>query len=340
MESTITESSQPQVTVGVDTYKHFHVAHAVDQLGRPLGTHRLAATPAGYRGFVSWAHTLGQLVAVGIEGPGHFGAGLARHLPAGRVTLTMVRCIDPETPHHGDKPVGGRTSYRGFGNLPGRRWPSTPMPPSSVGSRCRSPNPRSPFDCREWRPKMSTGIPENERRKMSTDNKIRIMQTVLASFVAVFAISVVVGGRWWTTPPPPPPPPSVNIPQVKQEVVGLLRDQFKTSDALKDYGITVADDLSLINTDLNKYTRLEPVRRRVAYAVDGHIDYASTIQRAKADRLASNRYTSTRSPLRSGLRSSPICPLVSSRRRFDREVSLEDRTRRIRGCAPPLQGHK
>jgi hypothetical protein len=68
MESTIVASTQPQVIVGVDTHKQFHVAHAVDQLGRPLGTHRLAATPAGYRGFVSWAHELGQLVAVGIEG--------------------------------------------------------------------------------------------------------------------------------------------------------------------------------------------------------------------------------------------------------------------------------
>lgn len=37
MESTIAEASQPQVAVGVDTHKQFHVAHAVDGLGRPLG---------------------------------------------------------------------------------------------------------------------------------------------------------------------------------------------------------------------------------------------------------------------------------------------------------------
>ncbi len=90
MESTIAESNQPQVTVGVDTHKQFHVAHAVDQLGRPLGTHRLAAKPAGYRGFVSWAHELGQLVVVGIEGPGHFGAGLARHLRAEGIAVSEV----------------------------------------------------------------------------------------------------------------------------------------------------------------------------------------------------------------------------------------------------------
>jgi transposase len=90
MESTIAESTQPQVTVGVDTHMQFHVAHAVDQLGRPLGTHRLAATPAGYRGFVSWARALGQLVAVGIEGPGHFGAGLARYLRAEGIEVSEV----------------------------------------------------------------------------------------------------------------------------------------------------------------------------------------------------------------------------------------------------------
>ena len=58
-----------------DTHKQFHVAHAVDALGRALGTQRIPATTAGYRRFVSWAHSLGQLVTVGIEGPGYQRAG-------------------------------------------------------------------------------------------------------------------------------------------------------------------------------------------------------------------------------------------------------------------------
>lgn len=98
---------------------------------------------------------------------------------------------------------------------------------------------------------------------MSTANKIRLVQTVLAAAVAAFAISVVVAGHWWTTPPPPPPPPpTVNVPLVKQEVVGLLRDQLNTGDAFKDYGITVDADLTLINTDLNKYDGLATVHTR------------------------------------------------------------------------------
>src|SRR5262249_59318846 len=90
MESTIAPSTHPQVTIGVDPHKQFPVAHGVAQPGRPVGTHRLAATTAGYRGFVSWAHSLVQLVAVGIEGPGHYGAGLARHLRAEGIVVTEV----------------------------------------------------------------------------------------------------------------------------------------------------------------------------------------------------------------------------------------------------------
>lgn len=91
MESTITAPpTQPQVTVGVDTHKQFHVAHAVDELGRPLGTHRIEATTVGYRSFVAWARSIGQLVTVGIEGPGHYGAGLARYLCADGIAVSEV----------------------------------------------------------------------------------------------------------------------------------------------------------------------------------------------------------------------------------------------------------
>jgi hypothetical protein len=98
---------------------------------------------------------------------------------------------------------------------------------------------------------------------MSTDNKIRIVQTVLGACVATFALSVVVAGHWWTSPPPPPPPPqSVVIPVVKEQVVSMVRDQFNTTDEFKELGLTVVDDLTLINTDLNKYDGLATVHTR------------------------------------------------------------------------------
>ena len=102
---------------------------------------------------------------------------------------------------------------------------------------------------------------EGGERKMETENFIRIVQSVLFAAVAAFAISVVVGGHWWETPPPPPPPPpAVDVPAVAKQVVDLMRDQWN-NDPLKEYGISV-DDMTLINTDLNKYDGLATVRTR------------------------------------------------------------------------------
>jgi hypothetical protein len=93
-------------------------------------------------------------------------------------------------------------------------------------------------------------------------NVIRIVQTVLFAAVAGFAISVVVAGHWWQTPPPPPPPlPTVNVAAVGSQVVSLLRTQWNSGD-LQDYGITVDDNMTLINTDLNKYDGLATVHTR------------------------------------------------------------------------------
>jgi hypothetical protein len=134
MESTIAASTQPQVTVGVDTHKQFHVAHAVDQLGRPLGTHRLAATPAGYCGFVSWAHELGQLVAVGIEGRGHYGAGLARHLRAEGIAVSEVgRLNGSAVPALANQTTPTRPER------PQWCWPATPLA-----------SPKAPMVPRKW----------------------------------------------------------------------------------------------------------------------------------------------------------------------------------------------
>ena len=70
------------------------------------------------------------------------------------------------------------------------------------------------------------------------------------------------GGRALVGNPPPPPPPTVDVPAVGKQVVGLLRDQWNTSDALREYGITVDDGMTLINTDLNKYDGLATVHTR------------------------------------------------------------------------------
>jgi transposase len=70
------------ITLGVDTHKDFHVAVALDCLGRRLGTLSIPTTPAGYEKLMDWANGFGALEGVGIEGTGSFGVGLARCLRA------------------------------------------------------------------------------------------------------------------------------------------------------------------------------------------------------------------------------------------------------------------
>jgi transposase len=68
------------VTVGVDTHSDIHVAVALDQLGRRLGSITVPTTPAGYQELETWARQFGEINAFGIEGTGSWGAGLARVL--------------------------------------------------------------------------------------------------------------------------------------------------------------------------------------------------------------------------------------------------------------------
>jgi transposase len=73
-------TTRSQVTIGVDTHKHIHVAAARDAQGRRLATTQVAATRAGYTSLLAWAQGLGEPVAWGVEGTGSYGAGLARFL--------------------------------------------------------------------------------------------------------------------------------------------------------------------------------------------------------------------------------------------------------------------
>ncbi|WP_329474076.1 IS110 family transposase [Streptomyces sp. NBC_01723] len=69
-----------QPLVGVDTHADVHVAVALDQLGRRLGTLAVPSTPAGYASLEAWATDLGIVEQVGLEGTGCYGAGLSRWL--------------------------------------------------------------------------------------------------------------------------------------------------------------------------------------------------------------------------------------------------------------------
>ncbi len=78
------------VTGGVDTHQELHVAAALDQLGRVLGTAAFPTTVAGYRQLLAWLRQHGQLAKVGVEGTGSYGAALARHLAGNDVEVIEV----------------------------------------------------------------------------------------------------------------------------------------------------------------------------------------------------------------------------------------------------------
>ena len=79
-----------RVLGGVDTHKEVHVAAVIDDVGRILATAEFPATRHGYRRLLAWLRGFGELVVVGVEGCGSWGAGLARYLSARGVQVVEV----------------------------------------------------------------------------------------------------------------------------------------------------------------------------------------------------------------------------------------------------------
>ena len=91
------------VTGGVDTHKHTHHAAALDATGRLLGDAQFPTTTDGYVALLAWLRSFGTVIAVGVEGTGSYGAGLARHLSAQRVRVIEVDRPDRKTRHRKGK---------------------------------------------------------------------------------------------------------------------------------------------------------------------------------------------------------------------------------------------
>ena len=78
------------VTIGVDTHSDFHVAAALSDLGRLLGSGTFATTPTGSAELLAWAKDYGTVNAFGIEGTGSYGAQLTRDLLEQGLTVIEV----------------------------------------------------------------------------------------------------------------------------------------------------------------------------------------------------------------------------------------------------------
>ncbi|WP_419552856.1 IS110 family transposase [Candidatus Poriferisodalis sp.] len=86
--------SQQAVIGGIDCHTDFHVAAALDPLGRVLGTESFPATCVGYRSTHGWLASFGPVAAVGVESTGSYGAALARSLAE-----RGCRVIEVNQPH-------------------------------------------------------------------------------------------------------------------------------------------------------------------------------------------------------------------------------------------------
>ena len=65
---------------GVDTHKRTHYAAVIDEQGRRLADREFAANSGGYGALLAWMRSHGQIVAIGVESTGSFGATLTRFL--------------------------------------------------------------------------------------------------------------------------------------------------------------------------------------------------------------------------------------------------------------------
>ena len=75
---------------GVDTHKDVHVAAVLDELGRLMEVASFPTGRHGYRRLLAWMQSHGDIDAVGVEGCGSWGAGLARYLTARGVRVLEV----------------------------------------------------------------------------------------------------------------------------------------------------------------------------------------------------------------------------------------------------------
>ena len=70
-----TPNTEVAVILGVDTHLNFHVAVALDHLGRRLGESKVPTTLGGYRNLLRWAERFGPVRCAGWKGPAATGQG-------------------------------------------------------------------------------------------------------------------------------------------------------------------------------------------------------------------------------------------------------------------------
>ena len=88
-----------QIVGGVDTHQDLHTAAVVSLEGAVLGTESFSTTRAGYRAMLRWFRAHGELLRVGVESTGSYGAGVTRHLALAGVPVPEVTGPDRSGRH-------------------------------------------------------------------------------------------------------------------------------------------------------------------------------------------------------------------------------------------------
>jgi transposase len=89
---------------GVDTHKHTHYAAVIDEHGRLLGHQEFPALDHGYEQLLAWMRGHGQIVAIGVESTGSFGATLTRTL-----TRAGERVVEVNRPNRLARRMDGKS---------------------------------------------------------------------------------------------------------------------------------------------------------------------------------------------------------------------------------------
>lgn len=87
---TAIEPGPVAVIGGVDTHKNTHYAAVVDDHGRLLGHQEFPANDRGYAALLSWIRSHVDVMAIGVESTGSFGATLSRYLTANAARVVEV----------------------------------------------------------------------------------------------------------------------------------------------------------------------------------------------------------------------------------------------------------
>jgi transposase len=90
-------ADHPDVVIGVDTHKEFHVAVALAPNGGRLGECSIPANRQGHSVLQDWTLELGSRPVFAVEGTGSFGAGLCRELLAVGYSVVEINRPDRST---------------------------------------------------------------------------------------------------------------------------------------------------------------------------------------------------------------------------------------------------